>query len=60
MAGSQCWCRGKAAKADSAGVCKSVMAVEAALELAVAVVVALEGDKEELLVAAGSGPICTG
>ena len=44
------------------------MAVEArsmdALELAVAVaalvIVALEGDEEELVEAAGSGPICTG
>ena len=64
-AGSRCWCWGQAAKA--AAVCRRVMAAEArsmaALELAAAVaalvVVALEGDEEELPLAAGSGPVCT-
>ena len=61
-AGSRCWCWGQAAKA--AAVCRRVMAEEArsmaSLELVAAlVVVALEGDEEELTSAAGSGPICT-
>ena len=34
-------------------------ALELAAAVAVLVVVALEGDEEELPVAAGSGPICT-
>ena len=67
-AGSRCWCWGQAAKADSAGICMRVIVVEAhcmaALELAEVVVaafvvVALEGDEEELPAAAGSGPACT-
>ena len=60
-----CWCWVQAAKATA--VCRRVMVAEArsmaALELAVAeaalVVVALEGDEEELPSAAGSGSICT-
>ena len=61
-AGSRCWCWGQAAKAE---ICRRVMTAEghsmAALKVAAGVaalvVVALEGDDEELAAAAGSGGV---